>query len=170
MDLSGVIRVKRGSSLLATLCVAGGMFVSQAYASVSVSEAERLKSVLTPMGGQREGNGRDIPPWRGGLTLPPVEYKEPGQHHPDPFPDDQPLFTVTAQNMNQYSNNLTEGQKEMFRTYPDTFKMPVYQTRRTAAAPEWVYENTYKNALRAELADGGNSLLYSYAGIPKKKK
>ena len=166
MDLSGVIRVKRGSSLLATLCVAGGMFVSQAYASVSVSEAERLKSVLTPMGGQREGNGRDIPPWRGGLTLPPVEYKEPGQHHPDPFPDDQPLFTVTAQNMNQYSNNLTEGQKEMFRTYPDTFKMPVYQTRRTAAAPEWVYENTYKNALRAELADGGNSLLYSYAGIP----
>ena len=68
--------------------------------------------------------------------------------------------------MNQYSNNLTEGQKEMFRTYPDTFKMPVYQTRRTAAAPEWVYENTYKNALRAELADGGNSLLYSYAGIP----
>ena len=84
MDLSGVTRGKRGSSLLATLCVAGSMFVSQAHASVSVSEAEQLKSVLTPMGGQREGNGRDIPPWRGGLTLPPVEYKEPGQHHPDP--------------------------------------------------------------------------------------
>lgn len=166
MDLSGVTRGKRGSSLLATLCVAGSMFVSQAHASVSVSEAEQLKSVLTPMGGQREGNGRDIPPWRGGLTLPPVEYKEPGQHHPDPYPEDKPLFTITAQNMGQYSENLTEGQKEMFRTYPDTFKMPVYQTRRTAAAPEWVYENTYKNALRAELADGGDSLLYSYAGIP----
>jgi hypothetical protein len=68
--------------------------------------------------------------------------------------------------MGQYSDYLTDGQKALFKTYPDTFRMPVYQTRRTAAAPEWVYENTYKNALRAELADGGNSLLYAYGGIP----
>jgi hypothetical protein len=98
--------------------------------------------------------------------MPPEEYTEPGQHHPDPYPQDKPLFTVTAENMGQYSDYLTEGQKALFKTYPDTFRMPIYQTRRTAAAPEWVYENTYKNALRAELADGGNSLLYSYAGVP----
>jgi len=54
----------------------------------------------------------------------------------------------------------------MFKTYPDTFRMPIYQTRRTAAAPDWVYENTYKNALRAELAEKGNGLLYAYGGIP----
>ncbi|MEC7547208.1 MAG: DUF1329 domain-containing protein [Pseudomonadota bacterium] len=152
--------------MLASLCAAGGLFVSSAFAAVSVSKAEQLKTILTPMGGERAGNGRDIPPWRGGLSMPPEEYTEPGQHHPDPYPQDKPLFTVTAENMGQYSDYLTDGQKALFKTYPDTFRMPVYQTRRTAAAPEWVYENTYKNALRAELADGGNSLLYAYGGIP----
>ncbi|GAA6143979.1 DUF1329 domain-containing protein [Thalassolituus maritimus] len=166
MDLPGSSRVKRGTLMLASLCAAGGLFVSSAFAAVSVSKAEQLKTILTPMGGERAGNGRDIPPWRGGLSMPPEEYTEPGQHHPDPYPQDKPLFTVTAENMGQYSDYLTDGQKALFKTYPDTFRMPVYQTRRTAAAPEWVYENTYKNALRAELADGGNSLLYSYAGVP----
>ena len=166
MDLPGSSRVKRGTLMLASLCAAGGLFVSSAFAAVSVSKAEQLKTILTPMGGERAGNGRDIPPWRGGLSMPPEEYTEPGQHHPDPYPQDKPLFTVTAENMGQYSDYLTEGQKALFKTYPDTFRMPVYQTRRTAAAPEWVYENTYKNALRAELADGGNSLLYAYGGIP----
>jgi hypothetical protein len=166
MDLPGSSRVKRGTLILASLCAAGGLFVSSAFAAVSVSKAEQLKTILTPMGGERAGNGRDIPPWRGGLSMPPEEYTEPGQHHPDPYPQDKPLFTVTAENMGQYSDYLTDGQKALFKTYPDTFRMPVYQTRRTAAAPEWVYENTYKNALRAELADGGNSLLYAYGGIP----
>ncbi|WP_369985855.1 DUF1329 domain-containing protein [Thalassolituus sp.] len=166
MDLPGSSRVKRGTLMLASLCAAGGLFVSSAFAAVSVSKAEQLKTILTPMGGERAGNGRDIPPWRGGLSMPPEEYTEPGQHHPDPYPQDKPLFTVTAENMGQYSDYLTDGQKALFKTYPDTFRMPVYQTRRTAAAPEWVYENTYKNALRAELADGGNSLLYAYGGIP----
>lgn len=166
MDLLGSSRVKRGTLMFASLCIVGGLSVSSAFAAVSVSKAEQLKTTLTPMGAERAGNGSDIPPWRGGLSMPPVGYAEPGQHHPDPYPEDKPLFVITAANMDEYSDHLTEGQKALFRTYPDTFKMPVYQTRRTAAAPEWVYENTYKNALRAELADGGNSLLYAYGGIP----
>jgi len=149
-----------------SLCLVTGLVSSATQAGVSVTEAEQLKTVLTPMGAQREGNGRDIPPWRGGLSMPPEGYNKPGQHHLDPYPQDKPLFVITAQNMTQYSEHLTEGQKELFRTYPDTFRMPVYQTRRTAAAPEWVYENTYKNAIRAELSDGGNSLMYAYGGIP----
>ena len=148
------------------LCLATGLVSHTANAAVSVTEAELLKSELTPMGAERAGNGRDIPPWRGGLSMPPLEYKKPGQHHPNPYPEDKPLFTITAGNMTQYDQYLTEGQKALFRTYPDTFRMPVYQTRRTAAAPEWVYENTYKNAIRAELGDNGNSLLYAYGGIP----
>src|SRR5690554_7390958 len=43
--------------------------------------------------------------------------------------------------------------------------MPIYKTRRTAAAPQWVYENTYKNALRAELVEGGNGVEYAFGGI-----
>lgn len=140
--------------------------VPSAFAAVSVKEADRLKGDLTPMGAERAGNGSDIPPWRGGLSLPPVGYKKPGQHHVDPYPQDKPLFVITAANMKQYEQFLSEGQKGLFKTYPDTFRMPVYKTRRTAAAPEWVYENTYKNAIRAELSNNGNGLLYAYAGVP----
>ena len=146
---------------LALVCV-----VPAAMAAVSVKEADRLKGELTPLGGERAGNGSDIPPWRGGLSLPPPGYNKAGQHHPDPYPQDKPLFVITAANMKQYEDNLTEGQKALFRTYPDTFAMPVYRTRRTAAAPDWVYENTYKNAIRAELNKSGNGLMYAYGGIP----
>ncbi len=142
------------------------VLASPSWAAVSVKEADRLKGELMPLGGERAGNGKDIPPWRGGLTLPPLEYQEPGQHHVDPYPQDRPLFEITAANMEQYADHLTEGQQAMFRKYPDTFRMPIYQTRRTAAAPEWVYENTYKNAIRAELGGEGNALLYAYGGIP----
>jgi len=143
------------------------IFVSStATAAVSVKEAERLKADLTPIGAERAGNGSDIPPWRGGLTLPPLSYQKPGQHHPDPFPQDKPLFTITSKNMNKYAKYLSEGEKALFKTYPDTFKMPIFKTRRTASAPEWVYENTYKNAIRAELTKDGNGINYAFGGIP----
>ncbi|MBL35193.1 MAG: outer membrane lipoprotein-sorting protein [Oceanospirillaceae bacterium] len=154
------------NNLIAAGALALFCLVQTAQAAVSVKEADQLKGDLTPLGGERSGNGSDIPPWRGGLTLPPESYKKPGQHHPDPYPQDKPLFEITAANMNQFEKFLTEGQKAMFATYPDTFRMPVYKTRRTAAAPEWVYENTYKNAIRAELTNQGNGLLYAYGGIP----
>ncbi|AHK16298.1 DUF1329 domain-containing protein [Thalassolituus oleivorans] len=139
---------------------------SSVFAAVSVQQAERLKEDLTPLGGERAGNGKDIPPWRGGLSLPPLGYTKAGQHHIDPFPGDKPLFTINAKNASQYRAYLSDGQMAMFDVYPDTFKIPVYKTRRTAAAPEWVYENTYKNAVRSELANNGSSLLYAYGGIP----
>lgn len=135
------------------------------FAAVSVQEADKLKTTLTPLGAERAGNGKDIPPWRGGLTTPPVEYTRAGQFHPNPYPQDKPLFIITAQNMNDYAEYLSDGQKALFKTYPDTFTMPIYQTRRTAAAPEWVYENTYKNAVRSELSKGGNGVQYAYGGI-----
>lgn len=138
---------------------------ASSYAAVSVKEADRLKSDLTPLGGERAGNGSDIPPWRGGLSLPPPGYTKAGQKHIDPFPQDKPLVVITAQNMKQYEKYLTEGQKGLFKAYPNSFTMPIYKTRRTAAAPEWVYENTYKNAIRAELVQGGNGVEYAFGGI-----
>ena len=137
-----------------------------ANAAVSVQQAEKLKGELTPLGAERAGNGSDIPPWRGGLTVPTLDYKEPGQHHSNPYPQDKPLFTITAENKDEYKEFLSEGQMALFATYPETFKMPIYKTRRTAAAPEWVYENTYKNAIRAELGEGGAGIRYAYGGIP----
>lgn len=154
------------NKLIAAGALALALVSPFALSAVPVQEADRLKKDLTPLGGERAGNGSDIPPWRGGLTLPPPGYTKSGQYHINPYPDDKPLYVITAANMDQYAQYLSEGQKGLFRTYPNTFQMPIYKTRRTAAAPEWVYENTYKNAIRAELGKGGNGLVYAYGGIP----
>lgn len=155
------------NKLIAAGALALAFIMPTALAAVSVTEADRLKGELTPMGAERKGNDAgDIPPWRGGLSLPPVSYSKAGQHHIDPYADDKPLFVITASNMAQYAEYLTPGQIALFKTYPATFTMPVYETRRTAAAPDWVYENTYKNAIRAELTKDGSGLLYAYGGVP----
>ena len=136
--------MKKTGLLISGLCVVTFAFSSVSFAKVSSSAAAKLNGVLTPMGAIRAGNkDGSIPPWRGGIQFPPTSYKQAGQHHPDPFSSDKPLFIITAQNMAEYSQHLSGGQKALFKTYPDTFKMPIYKSRRTAAAPQWVYDNTY---------------------------
>ena len=68
--------------------------------------------------------------------------------------------------MGKYENHLSDGQKALFKTYPDTFKMPIYKSRRTGAAPQWLYDNTFKNATNATLVEGGNGLEGAIGGIP----
>ena len=64
----------------------------------------------------------------------------------DPFPDDKPLFTITAQNYEQYKDRLSTGQIAMLKKYPDSYKLNVYPTRRSASYPKDVYENSIWNA------------------------
>ena len=158
--------MKKTGLFVSGLCAALA-FSSVTFAKVSGSAAEKLNGALTPMGAVRAGNkDGSIPEWRGGIQFPPSSYKQPGQHHPDPFPGDKPLFVITAQNMGKYENHLSDGQKALFKTYPDTFKMPIYKSRRTGAAPQWLYDNTFKNATNATLVEGGNGLEGAIGGIP----
>ncbi len=149
-----------------------GLFTTSiAWAKVSAEEAQRLKKDLTPLGAERAGNADGtIPPWEGGITAPPegIGYKGPGDFHPDPFKEDKVLFSITAQNLNQYADKLAEGTKALLKKYPDSFRLDVYPTRRSAAAPEGVYEGTYKNATRCELTDDGTGIIANGGinGIP----
>jgi len=139
------------------------------FSAVSSDQAAKLNNELTPFGAERAGNtDGTIPTWNGGLNSVPkgLSYAGGGQHHADPYAEDAVLFTITAENMDQYADKLTEGQKALFNAYPDSFKMPVYPTRRSHAAPDWVYKNTYDNALNAELVDDGNSVENAFGGIP----
>lgn len=52
------------------------------------------------------------------------------QHPVDPYANEKPLFTITAENLSQYAERLTEGQKAMFARYPQTFRIPVYTGHR----------------------------------------
>ncbi|MFT6896747.1 MAG: hypothetical protein ACJA13_001150 [Paraglaciecola sp.] len=135
-------------------------------AKVSQAEAAKLGGELTPLGGLTAGNADgSIPAWTGGITKAPEGYK-PGDFHPDPFPDDKVLFEITAANYEQYAEFLSDGQKTLFETYPDTYKMPVYQSRRSASTPGFVYDETAKNAVLAELIEGGNGVKNAAIGVP----
>lgn len=151
---------------LLSLTVAMALYVSSAAAAVSESEAAQLGRTLMPLGGELAGNAAGtIPAWTGGLTTAPAGYK-PGKHHIDPFPDDKPLFTISKANLNQYKDHLSAGQIALFNTYPETYQIPVYQTRRTAAAPQWVYDNTKYNAVNTILENNGNSFTNAKGGTP----
>src|SRR5690606_29422653 len=142
------------------------LFSAGTQAAVPQSEAQRLLKGgdLTPLGGELKGNGKDIPAWTGGFATPPIQLSGVGAHQQDPFPDDQVLFTITADNMAQYKEHLTPGLQALFKAYPTTFQVPVYQTRRTASIPEWLEKSTHKNAMRAELVRGGNGIQNAYGG------
>ncbi len=44
--------------------------------------------------------------------------------------------------------------------------MPVYPSRRSGSAPQWLYDNTFANATSARLLDGGNGFADAYGGVP----
>ena len=147
--------------------IALALSAGSALAAVAPTEAAKLGASLTPFGAEKAANAAGtIPEWSGGITQAPAAYKTPGQHHPDPFADDRPLFTITKANLDQYQGNLTPGQIALFNTYPNSYQMPVYQTRRSGSAPQWVYDNSIKNASTAKLLDGGNGFSDAYGGIP----
>src|SRR5690625_612011 len=153
--------ITTSSALSLSLVLAAG-----AHAAVSVQEANRLGNSLTPFGAIKEGNGAEIPAWTGGISrgdIPP-SYTRPGQHHPDPFANDRIVRTIDNNNKGQYANRLTEGTKALMATYPETFRINVYPSRRTTAAPQWVYDNVKKNATTAKLTETG--VINAIGGIP----
>ncbi len=144
------------------------LWAGSAGAEVSLEEAAKLQTILTPLGAERAGNAQGtIPAWEGGYTTVDPSFKQGGTRN-DPFASDKVLFSITAQNMDQYADRLTEGTKEMFRLYPDTYRLDVYQTRRTASAPQWVYANTAENAVKGIIVEGnaGPKPANVYGGIP----
>ncbi len=140
-----------------------GILVVQSSASAAVppEEAARLKSVLTPMGAERAGNADgSIPAWTGGYTTGPAGYVQ-GEKRADPFAAEKPLFSITATNYQTYADRLTEGQKALFAKYSD-YRMDIYPTHRTAAAPQSVYDAISQNATRAKA--GPDGIAYGITG------
>jgi hypothetical protein len=151
---------------LLTSAIALVVSSSSLQAKVSEADAAKLGNELTPLGGLKAGNADgSIPEWTGGITAPPAGYT-PGDYHPDPYPDDKVLFEITAANYKEHSEFLSEGQKKLFETYPDSYKMPVYATRRSASSPQFVYDATKVNAVSGELVQGGNGIKNASVGIP----
>ncbi|MDN5939176.1 MAG: DUF1329 domain-containing protein, partial [Salinisphaera sp.] len=115
----------------------------------------------------RAGNeAGTIPPWPGGLTTPPPSFDESSGRYANPYPQDEPLFVITAENMAQYADHLTDGQKALLKRWPESYKMPVYKTRRSFASPQWVYDAIAENAVNADLVANGEGISGATGGIP----
>lgn len=133
-----------GSSIIA---VRAGV----AHAQSAMPDASQLGTTLTPLGGEIAGNADgSIPAWTGGMTTLPGGV-QPGQYVPELFPNEQPLLVIDASNVAQHASMLSEGAVTMIGKYQG-FKIKVFPTHRTAAAPQKVYDNTKNNVATAKFA------------------
>lgn len=134
-----------------------------ALAAVSAEEAAKLGKELTAVGAERAGNADgSIPAWT------PAEQSGPlkGEFPNDPaIMNEKPLMTITAANLTQHADKLTEGHKELLRRFPDSYKMLVYPSHRKVNFPDAIKDATIKNATRASL-DGVDNPTGAYLGFP----
>ena len=137
-----------------------------AFAKVSQSEADQLRTRLTPLGGERAGNADGtVPEWRGGLTAPPPCHAA-GARYCDPHADDKAYATITAANLEKWREQLTAGQIAMLQRHPDTYRLNVYPSRRDFANPPAVYEAAMRNAVQATLVPTGNAVREASIAVP----
>ena len=119
---------------------------------------------LTPLGAIRTGNeDGTIPAWTGGLVG--QRSDAPVRARADPFAGERPLFRITAQNVDRYADKLAPGTAAMVRTLRG-YHVDVYPTHRTAAAPQFIYDNAIANEGRAHLVHGGQGVDGAALSVP----
>lgn len=124
---------------------------------------------LTDFGAIQAGSADGlIPAYTGGINnMPNLPAAGPSTGWPNPFANEQPLFVVTKENMSKYASMLTPGVQAMLERYGDKgFVLDVYPSHRTATYPEWVLNDTLKNAQTAQLTADGEGVTGAYGGIP----
>ncbi|KXB29929.1 hypothetical protein AT959_18185 [Dechloromonas denitrificans] len=143
---------KVGVVLAAAFAVSGG-----AYAATD-AEAAKLGKELTPVGAEKGANkDGSIPAWAG-TEAPNAGWSygksraEFWKHH-----DDKALYSIDAGNVDKYAEKLSPGQIQLLKQSKG-YKMEVYPSRRTCGNPDFVVENTKKNATSAKLGPDGWSL------------
>lgn len=157
--------MKMRTALVAALIGAASSTVL--HAAVSVEQAASLGAELTPVGAERAGNADgSIPAWDGKGTPVPSGWK-PGDDYRNPFPDEKPLYSVTADNRAQYAAFLAEGVDALLEKWGrEGFRLDVYPTHRNLVQPQWFYDGTRQNATSATLVADGQKIEGNVAGAP----
>lgn len=141
-----------GATLL-TLAV--GVHSNLAGAAVSAAEAATLQGERTPIGAEKAGNeDGSIPAWTGGFS--PKQPPTSGRRS-NPYASERPLYSINAQSVDKYAQKLSPGVLAMFKKYPQSYRIDVYPTHRTASMPQDYYDATLKSATTTRLVkdDGG---------------
>lgn len=137
-----------------------------AGAAVTADEARALGTTLTPVGAERAGNADgSIPAWTGGLTAPPAGFTKGSSKRVDPYANEKPRLVITGKDMAPHADKLTEGTKEMLRRHA-SMRVDVYPTHRPVVFPARVAENARKNAVGANVTEGGLGTENVMPGVP----
>lgn len=154
------------SYLVAILCLS---LAGQVNAKVSTAEAAQLGQSLTAVGAEKAASADDqIPAWTGGVK--PADFGtkfsnfKQGDFYPDIYAEDKPRFKITHDNYTKYLNELPAGAQLMLSRYPQYY-LNVYQSRRTAAYPDFITQATKENAITAHL-EGSDNLRDAKLGFP----
>ena len=151
---SSTMRIAAMGALCA-LIAGGGAF----------ADSELLGTKLTPMGADPSASVDGvIPAWTGGFRTPPADYM-PGQPHIDPFAEDERLFTISHENLNEYAERLPATQIELLTKFAGEYVLNVYPTRRSCAFPDSVYAANKRNADKAQLVKGGVGFTGAWGGV-----
>jgi hypothetical protein len=135
-------------------------------AKVGADEAAQLDGPkYTCMGAERAGSPAGVAEYTGKFMGTWPGQSRPHGYEPGPYADEKPLFTITAANMAQYADKLTEGQKALLKSYSN-YKMNVYPSHRDFRNEDWVCEAVKKNAVSAEVVHDGLGITGVSGAIP----
>jgi hypothetical protein len=154
--------------VLASCLFAGG--VAALPLAQAKTPADKLAELggpkLTCLGAEKAGTKGGVAEFTGKWldTWPGIKGKS--GYEPGPYADEKPLFTITSQNVAQYADKLTEGQKALLKKYPQTYKMNVYPSHRDFRLPDWVCDTVKKNAATSEVVHDGLGVTGGGGGIP----
>ena len=74
------------------------------------------------------------------ISSPVENYNPDSNKYINPFIEDEIKLEINASNYENYLAQLTKGQIKMFQSYPETFVMNIYPSRRSCAVPKEVYD------------------------------
>lgn len=137
-----------------------------AHAAAPADQVAKLGQSLTQLGAEKAGNADgSIPEYTGGNTTLPAGFSAGDSMRPNPYADEKPKLVIDSKNAAQYSEHLTATVTELLKRFPD-FRIDVYPTHRSAALPQWVLDNSIKNAANATTTGGGIGISNALPGTP----
>ena len=107
------------------------------------------------MGAEMAGNADGtIPDWNPSSMVASEGFEPFSVEYPNPYADEQPLFTIDGSKWQEHAEFLTEGTRTIFvKLGNDGFKMDIYPSHRNHVPTQWIADNTAKNATGATLTE-----------------
>ncbi len=141
---------------VAIAAVLGGCWAGTVGAVASAEDIERLGGdELTCMGAVRAASDRGVAEYTGKYQGRWPGMSKPHGWEPGPYADEKPLYVITRDNMGDYADLLTDGQKALLTAYPEHYRMRVFPSHRDFKPRDWVCDVARQNAQEAEILHGG---------------